>query len=169
MITLPIHKEQAEYAKYLVATTNFGQRGRFDGSKRNQFVGMLAEVALGDELGFCRPTGGGFDNGIDFVLGDKKYDLKTMERSVASQPHYVNNLVASQTNYDTTHYIFSSLNTKKWELEILGIMEKKDLEKYFIPKGTTRFRDNKTSFEVKEDMYEIPNKDLKQVYKLSEI
>lgn len=169
MVTLKIHREQAEYTKYLVATTNFGQRGRFDGNKRNQFIGMLAEVVLGDALGFERPTGGGFDNGVDFVINNKKCDLKCMERKVPSKPHYVNNLVASQTNYDTTHYIFSSLNSKKWELEILGVIEKKDLEKYFIEKGTTRYRDDKTMFTIEEDMYEIPNSDLNEIYSLDDI
>lgn len=162
MLVLPIHREQALYAKNLVDKTNFGKRGRFDGSKRNQWIGVLGEVVLGDYLGFTRPTNTGFDDGVDFNIDGKLCDLKTMERKVPSKPHYVNNLVASQTKYKTTHYIFASLNSKKWELEILGTIKKENLEKYFIPKGTVRTRDDGTTFTVKEDMYEIPNKDLKR-------
>lgn len=169
MLVLDITKEQVEFTKSLVKDTNFGNRGRFDGSKRQQFIGILAEVVLGDALGYERPSGMGSDGGIDFAIGDRKYDLKCMERKGTSKPHYVNNLVACQTKLGATHYIFSSLNTKTMKLEIIGIKEKKDLDKYFIEKNTTRYRDDKTMFTVEEDMYEIPNSDLNEIYSLDDI
>ena len=36
---------------------------------------------------------GGFDNGIDFVLNGKTYDVKTMGRTSYPKDYYVNNLI----------------------------------------------------------------------------
>ena len=50
MIRLKITDEQIEYATYLVNNCNYGRRGKFDGDKSKQLVGMLAQTVLADYL-----------------------------------------------------------------------------------------------------------------------
>jgi hypothetical protein len=164
MRTHKISQEQIDYTKELVSRVNFGNRGRFDGSKKNQFIGILGEVVLADILEKKRPDGeGGFDGGVDFIINNMKFDLKTMARTVSSRPHFVNNLVASQAAYNNDGYIFASINTKTREFELLGIIGKDNLKPFFIAKGTERKRDDGTILTVGADMYEIPNSELKEI------
>ena len=43
MIRLPIKRELYDYSKKLVEENNFGQRGKDDGSPKEQFIGILSE------------------------------------------------------------------------------------------------------------------------------
>ena len=56
MIRLKITNEQIEYATYLVNNCNYGRRGKFDGDKSKQLVGMLAQTVLADYLKQPRTT-----------------------------------------------------------------------------------------------------------------
>ena len=164
MFDIPITKEQKEYTWKLVKSCNFGNRGKFDGDLERQYTGILGQTVMADGLKEKRPDGTeGFDNGIDFVIMGKNVDLKTMGRTTEVRPSYVNNLVASQCKYATQFYVFSSINKKTNKITFIGVLPKKNLEKYFLKEGTERTRHDRTKFKIKTDMYEIPNKDLIQV------
>ena len=140
MIRLKITDEQIEYATYLVNNCNYGRRGKFDGDKSKQLVGMLAQTVLADYLKQPRPdTSEGFDGGYDYIINNKKVDVKCMARKgymIGNYVHnlgymignYVHNLIAYQKNYNVDYYIFTSLNTTTNELEVCGVINK---ERFF--------------------------------------
>ena len=99
MIRLKITNEQIEYATYLVNNCNYGRRGKFDGDKSKQLVGMLAQTVLADYLKQPRPdTSVGFDGGYDYIINNKKVDVKCMARKGYMIGNYVHNLIAYQKN-----------------------------------------------------------------------
>ena len=109
MIRLKITNEQIEYATYLVNNCNYGRRGKFDGDKSKQLVGMLTQTVLADYLKQPRPdTSEGFDGGYDYIINNKKVDVKCMSRKGYMIGNYVHNLIAYQKNYDVDYYIFTS-------------------------------------------------------------
>ena len=157
MIRLKITDEQIEYATYLVNNCNYGRRGKFDGDKSKQLVGMLAQTVLADYLKQPRPdTSEGFDGGYDYIINGKKVDVKCMSRKGYVIGNYVHNLIAYQKNYDVDYYIFTSLNTTTNELEVCGVINK---EQFFskadlFEKGTVRHK-GKTAFTLEAPTYEL--------------
>lgn len=157
MIRLKITDEQIEYATYLVNNCNYGRRGKFDGDKSKQLVGMLAQTVLADYLKQPRPdTSEGFDGGYDYIINGKKVDVKCMSRKGYVIGNYVHNLIAYQKNYDVDYYIFTSLNTTTNELEVCGVINK---EQFFskadlYEKGTVRHK-GKTAFTLEAPTYEL--------------
>lgn len=157
MIRLKITDEQIEYATYLVNNCNYGRRGKFDGDKPKQLVGMLAQTVLADYLKQPRPdTSEGFDGGYDYIINGKKVDVKCMSRKGYMIGNYVHNLIAYQKNYDVDYYIFTSLNTTTNELEVCGVINK---EQFFskadlYEKGTVRHK-GKTAFTLEAPTYEL--------------
>ena len=157
MIRLKITDEQIEYATYLVNNCNYGRRGKFDGDKSKQLVGMLAQTVLADYLKQPRPdTSEGFDGGYDYIINGKKVDVKCMSRKGYMIGNYVHNLIAYQKNYDVDYYIFTSLNTTTNELEVCGVINK---EQFFskadlYEKGTVRHK-GKTAFTLEAPTYEL--------------
>ena len=157
MIRLKITDEQIEYATYLVNNCNYGRRGKFDGDKSKQLVGMLAQTVLADYLKQPRPdTSEGFDGGYDSIINGQKVDVKCMSRKGYVIGNYVHNLIAYQKNYDVDYYIFTSLNTTTNELEVCGVINK---EQFFskadlYEKGTVRHK-GKTVFTLEAPTYEL--------------
>lgn len=157
MIRIKISDEQLKYATYLVDNCNFGNRGKFDGNKANQFVGMLAQTVLADYIRQPRPElSTGFDGGYDYIINNKKVDVKCMARKGNVIGNYVHNLVAYQKNYDVDYYIFTSLNTTENILEICGVIDKQSFyEKSDLYKeGTVRYK-GKVPFRLKAPVYEL--------------
>ena len=157
MIRLKITDEQIEYATYLVNNCNYGRRGKFDGDKSKQLVGMLAQTVLADYLKQPRPDiSVGFDGGYDYIINNKKVDVKCMARKGYVIGNYVHNLIAYQKNYDVDYYMFTSLNTTTNELEVCGVIGK---EQFFsmadlFEKGTVRHK-GKTAFTLEAPTYEL--------------
>lgn len=157
MIKLKITDEQIEYATYLVNNCNYGRRGKFDGDKSKQLVGMLAQTVLADYLKQPRPDiSVGFDGGYDYIINNKKVDVKCMARKGYVIGNYVHNLIAYQKNYDVDYYIFTSLNTTTNELEVCGVIGK---EQFFskadlYEKGTVRYK-GRTAFTLEAPTYEL--------------
>lgn len=157
MIRLKITDEQIEYATYLVNNCNYGRRGKFDGDKSKQLVGMLAQTVLADYLKQPRPdTSEGFDGGYDYIINGKKVDVKCMSRKGYVIGNYVHNLIAYQKNYDVDYYIFTSLNTTTNELEICGVIHKAQFFSMadLFEKGTVRHK-GKTAFTLEAPTYEL--------------
>lgn len=157
MIKLKITDEQIEYATYLVNNCNYGRRGKFDGDKSKQLVGMLAQTVLADYLKQPRPDiSVGFDGGYDYIINNKKVDVKCMARKGYVIGNYVHNLIAYQKNYNVDYYIFTSLNTTTNELEVCGVIGK---EQFFskadlYEKGTVRYK-GRTAFTLEAPTYEL--------------
>ena len=162
MINIPLSQDIIDYSDKLVKENDFGQRGKFDGTPRQQFIGVLAENTVRDYLGFELIKPNGFDGGWDVEYKDHKADIKCMERSVEPRMYYVNNVVGKQIDYDATAFIFTSLNTKLKSFTVCGWIDKEMFKQKasFYKEGSQRYRSNNTSFTCEEDLYEIENKHL---------
>lgn len=172
MINIIPTKEQIDTSKFLTQKYNFGNRGTADGSQKMQEVGILGQIVLADLINSKRPKGDeGFDGGFDFILFDKKIDVKTMNRTVDMKNHYVHNFIGYQLKYDCEYYIFQSYNTTKNILSICGVIKKDDfLEKSnYYKKGDKRYRDDGTYFYSRAPLYEIKQSDLIQFNSLNEL
>lgn len=172
MFDIKVTNEQYNFAKDLVSNYNFGQRGYGDGNRREQLTGLIGQTVFADLLKTPRPDGStGFDNGTDFIINNKKVDIKTMSRKVSMKDHYVHNFIGYQRNYDVDYYIFASLNTAANILTVCGCIQKDRFRELasFYNKGDLRYRDDGTSFPAKAPLYEILQSDLVQVKTLEEL
>ncbi|TYP48147.1 hypothetical protein [Thermosediminibacter litoriperuensis] len=172
MIDCKVTGEQIKYAEDLVNRCNFGRRGRGDGNREQQFVGVLGQTVVADLLNLERPKGGeGFDGGYDVKINDKKVDIKTMGRTVPMQEHYVHNFVGYQVGYDVDYLIFCSFNKTNNILTVCGYISKSDFLKKadFYEEGAIRTRDNGTNFKTKAPLYEICQKDLHPINRIEDI
>jgi hypothetical protein len=163
MITIPIDRNIIDHCKAILRTTNFGQRGKADGNKVEQYIGIIGQSVIMDLLGMpLIESKEGFDGGIDFTYNNKTYDIKTMGRETYPQDHYVNNLIAMQSDYNVDRYIFASINKLTIELTICGWIDKQGFKDkaIFYPEGATRTRSDGTTFTTKAGLYEIKNSDL---------
>ena len=166
MIKLPIKRELYDYSKKLVEENNFGQRGKDDGSPKEQFIVILSENMVRQYLGHELIEPKGFDGGYDIIYKDLKTDIKSMNRTVDPIPSYINNVFDVQLKHESEAYIFTSLNTKKKNLSICGWVSKEDFRKKasFYPKGTIRMRGPKP-FPLRADNWEIKNEHLNEFSK----
>lgn len=166
MFDLKINEEQIVDATLYVQNHKLGSRGRFNGNRTNQVVGVVGENMVRELFGFEPMHEDGFDGGFDIKFGDKYIDVKTMGRNVKVKDDFVNNIVASQIKFKATHFIFTSLNKKTRTLTICGWISKDDLLKKatFGRVGDEIKRSNGTSFKLGTDSYFIKNSALNQVY-----
>lgn len=148
---------------------NIAQRGRFDGNKENQLIGLIGETEFYNLLFNEYPIfKNGFDNGIDILYENLTIDVKTVARNVECKEHYVNNFLECQLNYNCDIIVFVSVNKKENYFQVCGYLPKKEIKtkgEYF-KKGDIRKRDNGTSLTIKENMYEISNKNIYKFNKL---
>lgn len=147
---------------------NIGQRGKADGNKAQQYVGLLGEIAVKRLFGISDELEAGFDGGYDFEHNGRKIDVKTMGRNVDVEPHFVNNFWAYQKNLKADTYIFTSLNKKTYEVTICGWIEKDEMKEVAekFKKGTIRTLTDGTEFPLKGPMWEIKMSDLKDITEL---
>ena len=154
---------------------NLGQRRYGNGTKEQQWTGMIGQSTLLYCYGFpLQDYSGGVDGGFDIVIGDKRYDIKTMGREHDSRKHpeWVNNLYACQTeDWSPYGYIFCSYNKTNDVLTVCGWSPKEEAIQRAIlkKKGEKRTRDDGTSFELEADLYEIYNSQLRQCRTLSDL
>jgi len=157
-------KLKTEVWNYL-KTNNIGNRSKANGSKEEQFVGLLGEILVKKYLKIEHKYSEGFDGGYDFIYKGKKFDVKTMGRNVNPKEYFVNNFITYQLKYDCDGYIFCSLNKKTNKLSICGWVTKQELKskgKLFI-KGQTRQRTDGSSFSLKAPILEIKNNQLNNI------
>ena len=162
--SVQVPQEVIDASKKFVEHNNLGHRpDNSNGTKDQQLVGVIGQNMMAYALGqpFMQPSTT-HDGGVDFVIGRKKIDIKTMGRTVTPKLDYVNNLIASQIKFNVDGYVFASLNTTNNKLTICGWLPKATFLFYakHYPKGSIRERTNNTSFELKADTYEIQNEDL---------
>lgn len=150
---------------------DLGKRGKADGSKQDQFVGMLGEITVKNLFKIKHEWNNEFDGGYDLKLGNIKFDVKTMGRNVDPEPDYVFNILEFQKDLDSDAYIFCSLNKRTNMLHICGWIMKEDFfkkaEKY--EKGKKRKRKDGTKMKLKANNFEIKIKDLKNFNELYQV
>lgn len=164
MFKIQVTDEQRYYAWDLVGKINMGNRGRNDGSKALQYLGILGETVMADLIGVARPDGSNSEQnkrGVDFYLFGKKVDLKTMVRDYEVNPKwFICNLMFEQVHNDyseTDIYAFASYNKQTQEMTFVGIISKKALNNNFlVPAGSVRHKGKESSFISKWDNYEVP-------------
>lgn len=172
MFDIKITPEQLNYSIGLNNKHNFGNRGKGDGTKSQQLIGLIGQTVVADLLNLKRPSANeGFDGGYDFLIKGRKIDVKTMGRTVSVKPHYVHNFVGYQKIFDVDYYLFCSFNKATKVLSICGIKAKEEFLKKarFYQKGQLRFRDDGTSFPSKAPLYEIKQYDLDPINNIEDI
>ena len=164
-----IQQEQKMYAMNIVKNVRIAKRGRADGSFKQRYAGVLGEVIFCDLMELPRKTKEDyeeFDGGVDFVIGDKKIDLKVLLSRVPFRHYYSNNLMASQLEYilnETEVYLFAVINTEKSTIQFNGWIKKNDItRRWRYPKGTPRPRGRMEPLILPADTYEIFNNQLKE-------
>ena len=161
-LKIKIKPEIISHCKKQIDKYNFGKRSKDNGNRNQQYIGIVGQSVIMDFFGLGYINGkSGFDGGVDLEYKGKKYDVKTMTRTVDVKDSYTNNFLKTQEDYDVDGYIFCSWNIKKSELTVVGWIKKEDVKrvKRLIPKGTIRKNgiDGK-EFPLRFDMYEIDNK-----------
>jgi len=164
MIKINLNQDIVDYSVSLVDKYNFGQRGKDDGNKIEQYVGVISENTVRSYLGFNLIQPKGFDGGYDILYNGLKLDIKSMNRTVDPKPEYINNVFDVQIKYNCDGYIFTSLNKKDKTLTICGWITKKDFinKAILYKKGTIRNRGGST-FKLKADNWEILNSQLNKI------
>ncbi len=158
MFTVNINNELIEYCQKLVKTTNFGNRYTANGNEEQQLTGIIGQSVIMDAFGLGYVMGkGGFDNGVDMIINSKKVDVKTMGRTTDVKRNYTNNFLKLQDYFETEVYIFCSYHKLKKEVTVCGWIEKSEFvdKRKLYPKGTTRTRNDGTTFTTFADLYEI--------------
>lgn len=138
---------------------SMGHRFDANGSKAEQFVGLLGENMFRMINDLPPKFVKGFDGGYDLIFMGQKTDVKTMGRRVDPKPHYVNNFVGYQKDFDCDLYVFCSINKSTNTFWICGYTDKQTLltESNFYEKGERRYRDDGSYFINKAPLYEIEN------------
>lgn len=167
MIELPIDQNIIDYSKKLIRSKNFGRRGKYDGTPRQQFIGVLSENVVRKYFGHRPIMVNRFDGGYDIEWNGYKVDIKAMERKVNPKPHYVNNFVDYQRYHKADAFMFCSVNTRTKKLWVCGWITKVEFlnEAKLYKKGFIRTRDDGSSFELDADNWEIENYKLYSVNK----
>lgn len=166
-----VKKSQLEYANKLVHMYNFGNRGRGDGNTKEQLVGILGQTVLADLLNLERPQGSGFDGGVDFIINNKRIDVKTMTRTTDMRDYYVHNFIGYQEKYEVDYYIFASYNRLNAKITFCGYVDKEAFfeRASFYKKGARRYRSDGSCFISKAPLYEIKQESLKALNSVEDI
>lgn len=159
MITLNIPYDTKRTVWNFLKHNNVGNRGKADGNKEEQYVGLLGETMVKNYLGVDDVLRNGFDGGYDIEFKGMKIDVKTMGRKVNPKLHYVNNFISYQSDFNCCAYIFCSINKLTSELTICGWLTKKQLfsRACLYKEGAIRTRSDGTTFKMKAPTYEIKN------------
>ncbi len=165
-------KDWAEcYAYDLVSSCNFGKRKGphvKNGTLKEQYYGMLAQTIMCWKLGCELPSpSDGSDGGVDFIINNKKVDLKTMIRTSDVDTGYmIGNLMKSQTiNSSTDYYVFASFNISKNALELVGFCKKEEVAAISTEVKAGTIRKNRAGKEIiiGQDIYEVDYRKLHQI------
>jgi len=163
LINIELQKRVIEYSRQLVRQINYGQRGHFDGTKAEQFIGIVAENTVREYYGYdlIKPLKI-WDGGFGIGWNGFKVGIKTVIRTVQPKPNYICNFYEVQKKHQSDAFIFTSLNTKKKILTICGWIEKenffKKAQKFKV--GSKRFRSDGTHFTSTTNHFEIKILDL---------
>ncbi|HSD14107.1 MAG TPA: hypothetical protein VLB74_05630 [Flavobacterium sp.] len=172
MFSIKVSDQLYNHCLNQVNNFNFGARYTANGNQEQQLTGIIGQSVVMDLFGLGYVDGGdGFDDGVDIVFENKKIDVKTMGRTTDVRRSYTNNFLKLQDYFNPDIYIFCSYNKTKKEVTVCGWIEKEDFtskRKYF-PKGSTRYRQDGSSFQTFADLYEIDIVDLNDANSIEEL
>jgi hypothetical protein len=172
MFDCELSEKIIQHTKWLCSQTNYGNRGEFDGDKNQQLIGIAGQCVVAELLDNELPQPSKtHDGGVDLYYYGLTIDVKTMGRTTEPKPHYVNNVVGMQIDYDVDIYVFCSFNKQNKILTICGWVTKQELleNASFYPNGSIRTRTDGTTFETKADLYEIANDKLNPVNSIEDL
>jgi hypothetical protein len=162
MFRIAIKPEIIAHGQYLVKNTNYGNRGVDDGDKHDQLIGIVAQCAIMDLMGYELPeVTHEADGGIDIVYDGIKIDIKTIACKSYPTLNYSAIIFANQKHYQTDVYIFSMVHREDKMLTITGWMDKAD----FFKKATMRKKGDviNAKLTLRSDDYELKIAELNQV------
>lgn len=166
MFTIKVQSELILHCQEMVKTYNFGHRSTANGNMEQQLTGIIGQSVVMEAFGMGYVDGkSGFDNGADLIINSKKIDVKTMGRTTDVKRNYTNNFLKLQDYFETDLYIFCSYHKLKHEVTICGWIDKLNFieKRKLFPKGTTRTRNDGTTFITFADLYEIGINDLNDI------
>lgn len=172
MFKIKVSEAIIDHCKNQLQQFDFGKRGIADGSPEQQLTGIIGQSVVMHIFNQGLVDGStGFDDGQDFIVNNKKIDVKTMGRQTDVRPFYTNNFIALQDKFNTDIYVFCSLNKNIQELTICGWITKPDFKnkRSFFKKGAIRTRSDGSTFETFADLYELDMKDLNNVNDQTEL
>jgi len=160
--------EQKRYAWAIVQAEKIAGMRENSGGEKQVFAGVLAEIVMCDLMGIERKTAEDYavaDNGIDFIIGGKKIDLKILLSSASWKPYYSNNIIAQQLDFamnQTEIYLFAVINPTLGTIQFNGWIKKIDIKQSWKHrKGTSRPRGKSEPLILLMDTYEIYQDHLK--------
>lgn len=159
MLTEKISADLKQYCTEVVNNKDFGTRlAGFNGTKENQLVGIIGEVFVYKTIHNAFPKFDTFSF-TDVLINGKRFDVKTMGRTVSFKPHFVHNFVSHQKNHDIDGFIFCSYNKTECVIEVCGWIHKPEFfeASELIRAGQIRHRSDGSTFVVMSDLYELPN------------
>jgi hypothetical protein len=174
MFKINYSDEQRSYSANLATiATSKSFRGAFDGGFKENYAGLLGEVAFADIFGLERPTIANIftnDHGVDFVISDKSIDIKTQPVKYWWRDSYSCNLNYSQvqnTQSRTDVFMFCWIHTVEKALCFPGWIQKYDVVNTlngikFFEKGSERPHKYGKPMIVHDDMFEIPGKAMRR-------
>ena len=175
MIVIKIPEEQrARIWKYL-GRNSLAKRGHFDGSRKDQYIGLLGEYAVRQYLGIDveeYQSKEGFDNGIDIVTNNgMTIDVKTISSRSKLKSHHQVNIAATQKSYNVHMYVFCHHNTKNNETTICGWRSKKMFfeDAIFMAKGEKKVLDNGSVLTYRAASYDLKVSQLHDIEELHKI
>ena len=172
MFKVQIKQSIIDHCRKQIQKYNFGKRHSGNGSKSEQYVGIVGQSVVSDMFNQPLIDGStGSDGGEDLNYHNLIIDVKTMIRTTDVKSDYVSNFVAFQKEFNTDVYIFTSCNKIKKEITIVGWIDKQSLllKSELFKKGSLRHRSNNTSFKLRNDMYEIQNNKLYEVDNIEQL
>lgn len=172
MYNFAIKNEIMEHGWYLVNNNNYGKRDADNGNKTDQLVGIAAQCAIMDLLGYeLPPITDKPDNGIDIIYKGIKIDIKTNSYNNKPKNNFIANIFAAQKNYETDVYIFSVLHKFNRTLTITGWIDKSE----FFTKAIARKKGDLittpfgTTYKLRSTDYAVKISELNQVDNLMEL
>lgn len=120
------------------------------------FLNEVLKIRRGQDFSYL-PTDTDFDS-IDFVVGKRNIDVKTISRNVDPEDNYGCDIVERQfkkimaTDFPVDTLVFASHNLKTHTTTLLGWLTKKEFEEIavFQPKGTVL-----NKFTISTSQYEV--------------
>ena len=175
MISVIVPEEQrARIWKYL-GRHSLANRGRFDGSRKDQYIGLLGEYVVRQYLGIDVEeyrSKEGFDDGVDIVANNgMTIDVKTISSRSAVRPHFQVNIAATQKSYNVHMYVFCHHNTKNNETTICGWRSKKMYfeDATYMAKGEQKVLDNGAVLTYRAASYDLRISQLHDIEELNRI
>ena len=175
MISMIVPEEQrARIWKYL-GRHSLANRGRFDGSRKDQYIGLLGEYVVRQYLGIDVEeyrSKEGFDDGVDIIaINGMTIDVKTIARGINPKPHFDVYILDTQKTYNVHTYVFCSHNTKTNETTICGWRSKKMFfeDATFMAKGEQKIRDNGSVLTYRAAAYDLRISQLHDIEELNRI